>query len=63
MANYHYNPERRAWRGRSYKKGGNIRALREAEAAAADAVGAKELPEPDPAPVSSAGGSNSEQPA
>jgi len=28
----HYNPERRAWRHRSYKKGGkNIRALREAQ--------------------------------
>lgn len=36
MASYHYNPERRAWRGRSYKKGGRrVRALRDALAAKA----------------------------
>ena len=30
MASRHYNPEKRAWRGRSYRKGGRrVRTLRE----------------------------------
>lgn len=37
MASYHYNPEKRTWRGRSYKKDGAvIRALREKSAQKAD---------------------------
>lgn len=33
MASRTYNPEKRAWRGKSYKKGGKrVRALRDAEA-------------------------------
>lgn len=36
MASYHYNPEKRTWRGRSYKKGGVIRTLREKSAQKAD---------------------------
>lgn len=35
----HYNPEKRAWRGKSYRKGGRrVRALREALAAKAARV-------------------------
>lgn len=36
MASRTYNPEKRAWKGRSYKKGGRrVRALRDAVAAKA----------------------------
>ena len=33
MSSFHYNPERRAWRGRSYKRGGEyVTALRRHDA-------------------------------
>jgi hypothetical protein len=39
-----YNPERRAWRGRSYKKGGeNVRKLREEQPCNDAASGAESL--------------------
>jgi hypothetical protein len=38
MTKKHYNPEKRVWRGKSYKKGGKrVRDLRNAVKAGADA--------------------------
>ena len=48
MASRTHNPEKRAWRGRSYRTGGkNVRALREAEPAASSVLDYLNTPTPD----------------
>jgi hypothetical protein len=41
----HYNPEKRAWRGRSYKNGKRVRDLRDGASRDAALSDAPELPE------------------